>query len=1035
MSKNKSSLWFSITFLCLLGTVIGFSSFVVFGANKTHGDITHDDETTTFHDVNVHYETLAEGMDVTYEYYVPKEYTISHGITCYDASGNPLGTQEMSAPSNGTLTNPDPIQLYDDVYEGVRTRINRRSNSQGPEQIRSFKCDVLSWEQVADAQQYTTVWQMNVTDQNGNEDYLRFQCDSGNVGTHGQQYSIGDIYISDQFVSKNTEVVNGTYVTDIVYQRITIYNVAEIVYGNVEVACVPVNYATWVYYPQYEMRMIRIISTTDNPVFVDSNETVKVKDNSFISPIDLNIVNYTNYGYFKDLEYSEYFDFNEPITSDTDIYLRYIESSNYIASSISNLNGESLSLHDVYRSGSGAGINVGEDMTYHVMTNSVFIDSATINSGSTLNLTYGNDEIAIEPKEGSTSDNLGVHRATNDYAIAPDYNGTNPLQYCGYDAASIHIILNGDLVIDGTLNIGGEVGGRSASTFYSYIIGRYAYLDLHGHNIIINNGGVLNNYGLIKDTIGGGKIIVNDGGKLMTTVTVADARGRDQSVVGLSKRQCLFTEYNTSYLQVPCVFYKGSTLDGYCKIDFQELGIVNTNITFIGNTLNEALFSFDSSSSSKDYVYYEPYKIASLSTPSNGTIYTKMYNCRSRFTFNANMQEAGSYVISANISSNYGDISADFDFARVDFPISPLFDFVINNGYTLELNSKMTFYPGSSLYSMKGSTISFKSTGYKTYDKVSATGDTMAISGESRYIAGGIMSYSSNIRDLANYNYGGNRFSVGVYSQTTYWNYVKPNNIILDGNLTFDSSIDTSYSDGRYYLSGKMSISNEGVESIINNRNYLQSYDSKAELYGGFFYNNTSQDLSGQYQKATSFNINPLILNDVSYILDSNHNLKGTFDTTTGIFTCNDGDYFLQMDTDLYTDGSSESNQGSTIDRNITIKQISQFSTNYKIIKDIDSNLYVYYCGIYVPITDARYTYGDTLNNGYNLQVNLRKFHSNRDNDTYKGNIVRYSYDSQTGSYVAQAQENQIVLSPLYDNCLIYYSTSSKQWTFRGFIK
>lgn len=1044
MEKNKNVLWFLFVFLILTGSLVGFSTFIIFGTNQTNDEITHSDETTTFHDVNVHYETIAEGIETTTEYFVPSTYTISHGVTDVDENGDNYGTHSMTAPvydgQTGELTNPDPIQIYYDVYNGTRTEIKRRSNSSGPEQIKSFECNVTSWTQVSDETSYSVVWQTNVTKSDGTEDYLRFQCDSGNTQTHRQQFSVGDVYTSDQIISQSAEIVDGAYVTTTIYQRITIYKVEEIVYGNVsiEIGCVPINvdYATWVYYPQYEIRMTRITTKGNDPIYYDSVDTIKVKENSIVSPIDLNVPNYLNYGYYKDIQFSEYFDFSVPITGETDIYLRFIESSDYLASSINNLTSGSLFLHDQYRGGSGDGLNVGSDMTYHLNTNSVFIDSATINAGTTLNFTYGNDELYISPNTGSISENLGNHRTSTDYAIALDYNGGSTLTYCGYDQASIYIILNGDLIINGTLNIGGEVGGRSASTFYSYIIGKYAFLDLHGHNIIINNGGVLNNYGLIKDTVGGGQIIVNSGGKITSTVTIADARGRDQSAVGLSKRQSLFTEYNISYLQVPCKFYKGAILEGYCKIDFQELGIVNSTITFIGNSFNNALFSFNNNSSSMDYVLYEPYKIGALSSPSSNTIYTKMYNCRSRFIFNTNIQEAGSYILSATLSNpSYGDINADFDFARIDFPISPLFDFIINKGYTFEIHSKMTFYPGSSLYAMKGSTIRFKPTGYKTFDRVSATGNTLAISGESRYIAGGLMSYTTNIRDTANLNFSGNRFGVGIYAQTTYWNYVKPNNIVLDGNLIFDNSIDTSYADGRYFISGKMSISDEGINSLIENRNYIQSYDVKAELYGGFFYNNSSQNLSGQYEKATSFNLNPLILNDVSYILDSNHNLKGTYDVSTGIFTSEGTMYYLHMDNDLYTDGSSGSDQGSTIDRTITIKEISEANTDYKIIKDMDGNLYVYYCGIYVSIIDARYNFGDVLTNGYNLNVNLRKFHSNKENTTYTSNVTRYSYDSSTQSYIAQAAETGVNLSPLYDSCLIYYSTSTKQWTFRGFIK
>lgn len=985
--RKSNNVFLNVVLLLLpFFVLIGFSSWVI--TSKTEKEVGNEIVNNTTEnemvDVNVHYKQVSNGVTTKTEYYVPSACTVTHNITRYNKSGN-VEKSILSAPSRdgktGKLTNADERIVYYDVNNDVYTKIDERNNSKGPEVIKSLNFNVTSWTKKESSSEYAAVWNTEITETiNGKTTTtaLRFQCDSGNtVSGHGQKYKVGDVYKAEEELSNDTVINGNVTTTTIVYQRITVYKVEKIVYGNVEVSCVPVDYANWVYYPRYELRKVVITTTKGASSTGDYSSSVKVKKGSIIRAVDLNIADYTQYGYYSNEDYSSLFDFTQPINTTTDIYLRYVKSSNGLSSQV-NSNTSTLNVHDQYRSGSGDGYNLMKDLSYDDVTNTAYLDACTVASGSTLNLTYEHEQIYLTPISGNISDNLGNHRISDDNSLAPDYQGSS---YIGEETASMHLFLNGDMTVNGTLNVGGKIGGSSASSlYYSYIIGRYAILDLHGHTITVD-GGAVNNYGLIKDSIGGGQIIVKNGGKVKSVLTVSDGRGRDQTALGFTKRQTPFTEYRLSYLQVPVTLYTGTSLIGYLKADFQGFGVSNFDIPIVGPTFNSALFSWNSSDS-KDYVYYKPYQIKQLSTPSTNATYLYMYNWRNQFEFHSSVKQASSYILSTTFTVSSMSINVSIDFARIDFPISPFFDLVIENGYDLELNSKTTFYPGSSLLVDSGASVTFKNNGAKTYSDISKTafGFGITLKGESRYSAGGIMAHGSNITSTASVGISGNRFGIGVYNQSTYWNYVQPANININGSISFDTSIDTSNEEGFYYLSGPINLSESAITSIKNNAAYIKTYDIKAELCNGFLYNNTYQDVETQYEFATSFNCLPLISSDTAYLIDSTHNLTGAFDTDSGVFTATDGtNYYLYVDQNLYVGGNTSSYQGNKINKAVTIKKIKKVYSTYNIISDADtSSFYVYYCGIHVPVSSG-FSDGTSLSNNSKIYVDLNKFISNVD--------------------------------------------------------
>lgn len=66
----------------------------------------------------------------------------------------------------------------------------------------------------------------------------------------------------------------------------------------------------------------------------------------------------------------------------------------------------------------------------------------------------------------------------------------------------LQIRAQNDLIVNGNLYLGGYTG--SSSSIQGYIVNNYVSLDLNGHQLIINNGGMVHSFGYIYDSMGTG---------------------------------------------------------------------------------------------------------------------------------------------------------------------------------------------------------------------------------------------------------------------------------------------------------------------------------------------------------------------------------------------------------------------------------------------------------------------------------------------------------------------------------------------------
>lgn len=993
--------------------VVTFADWVYSADKKTSEKI--DNKIVDPVKLTVHYMQESNEITTTTKYYKPDTVTVdtSEIQKVLNADGT-QATTKFEADRYKKGQNGDERPLYTDNGK----LINEHDINSGEEQFTSVTFTVNTWKEATSMTDYGDVWNAS---KDGHR--FRFACDVGNnsfASTHGQKYKIGDLRQEPKEIEKETIEEGNKTITRIYYQRVVVDDVGDLVYGqNKKVFYF--DYKIWYYFTTFQQLMVETTVTKGQTDMFVSEKEFSVNKGDRVSPIDLGLTDYDNYGYFSDENESSFFDFSLPITENKDIYIRYVKKSNNDLNS--KISGKTCSLYDSNKGGTAKDsscFNVAEESSYHQKSNTIFLKEAEVSAGNTLNLTYGNSSVYIDKIDGNIgSSDSGTHKTSLDSFISEKYDNSGNIENKN---RSLNLKLCGNLTIKGTMQIGAMIGASSEQK-YSYIIDKYTALDLYGHDVIID-GGSLIALGVVEDTIGGGKIIVKNGGKILATASVSDGRGGRHIALSVSKRQTPFSEYQFAYLRVPVIFYNGTSFKGLFSLYFSDFGIINAHIEVIGK---EGLFSWRDNTA-EDYVRYD-WEMDDKLYSQGDSLKRDLYYQRNKFTLHANIKQNASYSFQGqlNISSNTIDFVVDF--GRIDFPISTFWDLVLDNGYDLDLYCKMTMYPGSSLIAQKGSTINFKVTGQKKYAQMgkSIVGiGGVVIPGETRYLCGGINAYLTNIQSTSRFSCYG--FSMGVYGQGQYWNYIKPSNVYIQGNISFDNSINVSTYEGHYFISGKINLSKTAMNALKENSSFVKTYDAKAELVSSFLYSGDYHGTENEYMIASSFNISPLISNGKAYLIDGNYDLSGTFNPDNGVFIANRLDaYILKMDLDLYEDGSSSSNQGSKVDRTIEIQKLTSFDLDKKLVSISDTN-YLYFCGVFVPLQQAM---PEEISNGTIVIANIRKFMSNNSTGSYVRTMIKYTkgsdgqFDTGVSTSVKCAGE--------FEKVNLKYNSQYKSWSFYEF--
>lgn len=564
-----------------------------------------------------------------------------------------------------------------------------------------------------------------------------------------------------------------------------------------------------------------------------------------------------------------YFDMSKPITSNITlcaVFQNKKESSLELSEITSTINSASNTTLQFYK-GASSGRDISRDPGYNEKESVVYLGTGTIET----TVKFGVTVIFALNDESTNSE----YQRTNKISFEPE-NSEHDRQYT--------VALANDLTIDGELDIGGEYGIKENSLeLQGNINNRYVCLDLNGHNITINKGGVLNSYGLIKDSTGVGKIIVN-GGKVYTLATVADYRSGNFTVDAISKKVFPFNLYALPYLRCKLIF-NYSTANGWGELiagAHITLGKIATyhsitiDLKILGpgsSSSNPYLFSCGNGIDGGSKVILDTYDY-SVGKTMNSMEFNKLKN----YCFNQKMKVD---VYSTDIFLGYIDISVTFgvpysvNTKDLVFPISSFFEICMFSS-SLTIKQRMQFSCGSSLIFDKDSKMIFDYSG--DYSGNLSLLDIPPFYWDNR--TNKLIDNSVATSFLQRDNF---------YRVAAYWKYYSMPKMRIYGKLLFRKGNKTSYQ-----IAGTLNFDEDNIGTIDSKGNVSLFKDSgfndcftmlkqnnvKITTYGLDFLN-----LSNNKEKHTAGYSRPLISNGMAYVFDDNHNMSGTFDYKSGIFT------------------------------------------------------------------------------------------------------------------------------------------------------
>ena len=722
----------------------------------------------------------------------------------------------------------------------------------------------------------------------------------------------------------------------------------------------------------------KVTYVVSDVVEVDSNnnqiiyKSYQINKNEKISKPQLNRNGYALVGFYKSnsagtASTTELFDFDKPITANTTIFAKWndlnqddvIISSTKFADYINGVSGTG----NVYKN--SGGYDISNDPTYSNEALTISLTSATIKSGATINLCMNSGVTNIEAEDGDKITDKDASANTSDRYISLDYGG-NTRDYT--------VVLQGDLVINGNLYVGGYTGSNSGDAEQGYIIKNYVTLDLNGYKITINNGGKLHSFGLIKDSKGTGLIDVKPGGYIYTQFVILDLNGGNNTLWAYGKDFCPFNNYSLPYLRckvrLNATTSKAANLYAYSKLNLGELGFTNIYLPFIGDkTVETFLFNYYSKSGNTGYVELDYTPIDSLIElyPTSNENKNLLFN-RNVLTF-YNIEGNTGAAISSGFISVKGLVEKEFELSldRVNFPLSSTLNmyFVSSN---LLVSQSLVLQPGSVFEMDKDSNLIFdyykNSSGTESKKKFSATSVvTVTLPGVEKYVSGSLIALNTNptannaLSNLVGF-YITNPNSSDNSKSLYYWNHFRSAICNIYGNVNFI----TGNNNEPYRIAGNVNISSYSVNggtkktwtksnfdelSKVNIKTYKIEYNiSNCYWFGGL------SDLTGG-NKSAHTNANyiyalPLVSNGIAYLYGDSYNVTGSYNYLNGIISGDDGNSYVLLTGDGlvtadYSTATSSSGtiQESPIDYSITPSECS-IDGNYVVV---GSQYYIYYGG------------------------------------------------------------------------------------------
>ncbi len=538
------------------------------------------------------------------------------------------------------------------------------------------------------------------------------------------------------------------------------------------------------------------------------------------------------------------------------------------------------------------------------------------------------------------------------------------------------LVLDTDLIIDGgTLKLNSISCYASSGSFTNLdnqISGAFTALDLNGYNIYIRNGGELLGYGIIYNSKDTGGIIVEDG-ELRTILTPIDYKGGGEAAVRYVNSTLVFAGIILPYLCCETVFSSSSVLSADCSL-YANSAKQNTTVAYIlgkDTTLtdyDEGIFEI-----TKGYIvrrstsYLDLIKTANYKSESNFVALLDS-NYREEYLF---VDDPDGYLESIERTSFYGYNRADIDlgnltmtltvsgatgtvsFSYNEFPISSHMSLYMYN-CDFFLDMPLIFMPGSYCYVDPDSKIEFSyqygyNNGYYVFARIAILDSYPGVNAD-----------DSDVR----FDNSGTAVIIPTAIDSHTLSSFSNARMDMEGTFVFnelpDGVLSTSSSYQFYTLGGNINCSDQALQSIKNNYQYIK-LNTYFEFTAYYYTTNSRYDVNAIY----CYN-QPLISGTKAYFQTSTCGeiLEGeVIDGVDDVYYYNGNYYFYKYDVeDCFQ---------------FTYYSLNNMATTKTPNSTRTSNHYLNFSGNFVQATSLTYlsdgmgntTYYTTYSSGYYLPL------------------------------------------------------------------
>lgn len=451
---------------------------------------------------------------------------------------------------------------------------------------------------------------------------------------------------------------------------------------------------------------------------------------------------------------------------------------------------------------------------------------------------YAGLQYLPEKKDGKNIDETGreVTGTTAFYKTKVSGNNrTKPRYSTNYCFTQIRITR--DIYLTSSLTLGGATGFGARTSdgnmpqinFQGAIVGPYSELDLQGHDLYVANGAMIDCWGSITDTVGGGRIILDTGSTMYTPCVIEDMFREDSMPTSYINNTGPFGMFRCPYINATIEIRPGANFYGKYLITFKSQGTITGDFHLVGSEDN-CLFQFPNNNDNQGAKIIREVSYLEL-TPEQKQNFIKDDSDENntwqkiKYTFE-NCGEVNFKGI--NFSVDIDIVNMNMRSKKYQLFVPPYFDFELQNS-KITIDQELVFMPGCNAIIDQNSTVELTTSGSTnlTLGKNSVGWNTVVNDEQTFNSAGGItflpyfrtMAENSfwvdgknaynPILDVDKYSSSENSWGQNIYTSCdAFWDYLatidsgcefngtllldnnKPNNIkhdyVIAGNINFD---------------------------------------------------------------------------------------------------------------------------------------------------------------------------------------------------------------------------------------------------------